>query len=202
MEHDAGMGARLADPFAGDTLVCDRRCRETLSPGIRARAAAANRGWCRLLILVAVTACGPSRSDLDPDHAAALEDSVAQFAGRIPPALAEDGPMAWLQFFDAEPSFFMASDGQLVFPSHDSATAFVARLAETVAAIDLEWIDFRATPLSPGLAEIATAYRETITDTAGVTSSFGGYMTGVARHTPDGWRLRSLHWSSPVPPRH
>jgi len=147
-------------------------------------------------------ACGPSRSHLDPAHAAALRDSVVRFAGRIPMALAEEGPIAWLRYFDDEPTFFMASDGQMVFPSRDSATAFVRHLAETVSAIDLEWEEFRVEPLAPGLAEIATAYQETITDTAGTTSNFRGYMTAVACHTSDGWRLRSLHWSSPVPPRH
>lgn len=156
-----------------------------------------------LLTLLAALACAP-RSPREPDaaHADAMRDSVINFATTIARRLAEEGPAAWPRYFETSPAFFMASDGQLVFPSNDSANAFVEGLTRTITAIDLEWVDLRVEPLAPGLAVIGSSYRERIMDTAGVTVEFGGFMTGVARHTPDGWRLRNLHWSSPVPPQH
>jgi hypothetical protein len=151
---------------------------------------------------IALACGGGSRRALEPTHAEAMRDSVRQFARQIVRGLADDGPMAWLRYFETTPAFFMASDGRLVFPSNDSATVFVQHLGDVVSAIDLEWTDLRVEPLAPGIAVVAAAYREAITDTSGATTSFGGFLTGVARHTPDGWRLRNLHWSSPVPPRH
>lgn len=160
----------------------------------------------RILIAIATAAiagaCDRPSTDLDPQHAAALRDSAEQFVSGIPLGLAEDGPIAWLRFFDEDQPFFMASDGALVFPDRDSAVVFVRQLARTVTALDLEWSDLQIEPLAPGLAVIATAYDETITDTAGTATTFGGYMTGIVHHASKGWRIRSLHWSSPVPPRH
>jgi len=153
-----------------------------------------------LLALAGLSCTGAPRT-LDPAHADAMRDSVRQFAVQLARGLARDGPAAWLRHFERHPSFFMASDGALVFPGNDSAVAAVEGLARTVSAMDLEWIGLRVEPVAPGLAVIASAYRETITDTAGVTIEFGGYVTGLAHHTESGWRLRNLHWSSPVPPR-
>ena len=156
----------------------------------------------RLVLIAACTtfACRAEPRDLDRAHAEAMRDSVRRFAVQIARGLAEDGPAAWLRYFEPHPSFFMASDGALVFPDLDSATVFVRELARRYSAIELQWIDLRVEPVAPGLAVIASAYHETITDTAGATIVFGGYVTGLARHTGDGWRLRDLHWSTPVPP--
>jgi hypothetical protein len=153
------------------------------------------------ILSAAGLACGGPPRDLDPAHADALRDSVRQFAVAIARDLAEDGPAAWLRHFERSPAFFMASDGRVVFPDNAAAGATVADLAQQFAAIDLEWVDPRVEPLAPGLAVIASSYRETITDTAGATAAFDGFVTAVARHTDAGWRIRNLHWSSPVPAR-
>jgi len=113
--------------------------------------------------------------------------------------LAADGPSAWLRYFEESSSFFMASDGRSVFPTHAAADEAVADLALAFTRVDIQWIDLRVEPLVPGFAVVGTGYHEILTDTAGGTVEFGGFMTGVARHGPDGWRLRNLHWSSPVP---
>lgn len=156
-----------------------------------------------LAVVAAVAACGPpaSTSPLDSDQSAAIEDSVTRLFESIPASLAENGPIAWLPYFDEGPEFFMASDGVLVFPSRDSATVFVRGLAERISTIELRWVNMRVASLGPGVAVVGAAYEETVTDTAGTAIEFGGFMTGVARHHEDGWRVQSLHWSSPVPSR-
>jgi hypothetical protein len=169
---------------------------------MRSRAARPHVILLLALSTTALPSCGRSAANLDPDRAALLHDSVEQWIAGLPLRLAEDGPRAWLRYFEADPRFFMASDGALVFPDRDSATVSVRQLARTVSAVDLEWLDLRVQPLAPGLAVVASAYDETITDTLGTATAFRGYMTAVVRHTPDGWRIRNLHWSSPAPPRH
>lgn len=169
------------------------RVTEGILPGLRVS----------LLMLLTAAACAPrSAGELDAAHAAAMRDSVAMFATTIARRLSQEGPAAWLRYFETSPAFFMASDGQALFPSNDSATAFVEGLTRTIIAIDLEWVELRVEPLAPGLAVLGASYHERITDTAGVTVEFGGFLTAVARHTTEGWRLRNLHWSRPVPPLH
>ncbi|MGD8869846.1 MAG: nuclear transport factor 2 family protein [Gemmatimonadales bacterium] len=153
-----------------------------------------------LAILLPAIACAPDRTpDLDAAHALALRDSVMEVARQISADLAADGPIAWLRYFETGPAFLMATDGRIVFPSSDSARVFVEYLSRHLSAVDLDWLDLRVEPLAPGVAALAASYRETITYTAGNDTTFGGYVTGVARHTEGGWRLQHLHWSSPVP---
>jgi len=148
-------------------------------------------------------ACGSpvARQPLDEDHSAAIQDSVRQFFESIPGALAEEGPNAWLGLFEEGAEFFMASDGELVLPSGDSAKIVVRGLSQWISAIQLHWVDMRVVPIGPGIAVVGAAYRETVTDTAGVQVGFGGFVTGVARHGEQGWRIQNLHWSSPVQQR-
>jgi len=156
-----------------------------------------------LSLAVTIVACGAPESEpqAEADYSAAVTDSVQDFFESIPATLADEGPIAWPDFFEGGPDFFMASDGALVFPNSDSAAAFVRGLSRKVSTIQLRWEDLRVTPLAPGAAVVAAAYREAITDTTGAEVAFGGYMTGVARHRAGGWRIQNLHWSSPVPTR-
>jgi hypothetical protein len=150
--------------------------------------------------LLSLLACQNAVPDsLDPAHAAAIQDSVSDMAAAIARDLERDGPTAWLSYFLDGPEFFMASDGNLVFPSIDSATSFVRGFAPGIADMELVWEDMRVDPLSPGAAVLGASYREVLTDTAGSELRFRGYFTGLAVHTPMGWRLRDLHWSSPLP---
>jgi hypothetical protein len=160
-----------------------------------------------LLPLLACQNAAPEATDrldvasaaLDAAHAAAIQDSVRDLTSAIARDLERDGPTGWLAYFVDGPEFFMASDGQLVFPSIDSATSFIRGFAPGVAHMELVWEEMRIDPLFPGAAVLAASYREVITDTAGSESRFQGYFTGVAVHTSTGWRLRDLHWSSPAP---
>lgn len=152
------------------------------------------------LIGAAMGCVAPEATGFDAAHAEALRDSVEQFAQAVARDVSDEGPSAWLRYFESSPHFFMASDGQMVFPSYDSAAAFVAVLANEIADIQLAWTETRVEPLAPGLAILAASYEETLTDTAGISTAFGGYLTGVAANGAVGWRLRSAHWSSPVAP--
>jgi len=76
-------------------------------------------------------ACAPCPTAvLDATHAAAIRDSVVEFANTIARGLSEEGPVARLRYFEANPAFFMASHGKDVFPTNACADTFVRRLAE------------------------------------------------------------------------
>lgn len=166
---------------------------------IRSRATVAASLPAVLLAAVLVGCRPPDGSTLDNAHAAALRDSVTQAANALAVDLAQEGPNAWLGYFEESTSFFMASDGVLRFPTIDSAITFVRAFAPTYTSLRLEWDDLRVEPLGAGVAVMATPYRETLVDTTGAELSLGGYVTAVWSHTAEGWRIRNLHWSSPVP---
>jgi len=129
-----------------------------------------------------------------------VEENVRLMASRLSSDLGRKGPIAWMDYFAEVPGFFMASDGQAVFPDYETASTFVDGLAGRIAAMRLDWSDLRVEPLTKTMAVMGAAYEEGLTDTAGTAIHFGGYFTGLAVETPDGWRFRNLHWSSPRPP--
>ena len=145
-------------------------------------------------LVIACAGGSPAPTDAE---SAAIRDSAATMFEAIPARLAADGPEGWLAVFEDSPTFLMASDGAIAFPSADSAAAFLAVFGPTVAAMDLEWRDVHITPLGPGLAAVAAGYDERIIQASGDTLRFGGYVTGVARSRDGTWRLQHLHWSSP-----
>jgi hypothetical protein len=149
-------------------------------------------------VLVLGLLLGCRRPPLPPADAAnptPVDQGVREMAERIRQDLAKEGPRAWLRHFHRSPAFFMASDGRLVFPSNDSADVFVADLATKIRAIDLTWGELRIDSLAPGLALMATPFKESLTDTGGRTDRVEGYFTGVAQRVDSGWKLRSAHWS-------
>lgn len=176
------------------------RCGMARERGNAGRQAPVRRMVVVVLAGLTITACAPEPDrPLDATGERAVRDSVSRLMASIPVGLASDGPSAWLRFLEPGPSFFMASDGRVAFPGIDSAQVFLKTFSSTVGAMELVWEGIRIEPLGSGLATVGAAYHESITDTAGVTVSFDGFMTAVARRGPDGWRLQSLHWSSPVP---
>ncbi len=155
----------------------------------------------RTLLLVAAAAsilagCRSNPpSPPDAEASAEIQASVRVLAESISRDVTQQGPNAWLRYFEPTPRFFMASGGSLMFPDYDSASAFVPRFAAGVRSIELTWNGVRVDPLSLNLAMMGAAFREDITDTAGHQVHVGGYFTALAEETPAGWRLRNAHWS-------
>ena len=153
-----------------------------------------------ILMAIVLGGCGAPRAELTPERAVMIRDSVAAFMAEVAAGVSARSSEGWLDYFEASPSFLMASDGRVAFASHPEAVDAVTAMARGFRSIDLAWGTVRIDPLAPGLAHVATDYREAITDTAGTVVRFGGYLTAVARHGAEGWRLMTLHWSSPVAP--
>ena len=148
------------------------------------------------LLSCILNSCNNTRKPLTEKEFTDVQDSVRVLTTLIARDVSSEGPAAWLRYFENSPGFFMASDGQLVFPNNDSATSFIKnKLIKSMDKIVLTWNDMRIDPLTSKLACIASAYHEEITYVDGKKMPANGYFTGIAEQTPLGWQLRNAHWS-------
>lgn len=133
---------------------------------------------------------------LSPPDPSAMIDSVRAFADSVAKGITARGPGAWRGYFADTSAFFMASEGQMAFPTSESATKGIARLVEVIGHIELTWGDsIRVDPIAPGLAMMATTYHEVRVDKLGKRVVENGFFTGLAEHRAGGWQFRDAHWS-------
>src|SRR5256885_12887712 len=128
------------------------------------------RGVAAILITaaLALSGCEPPRdaagaapAALSPATRSAVNDAVRQFAQDVAHDVTREGPAAWRRHFSPSPSFFMASDGQLVVSSAASAARGIDDLTRTLRSIELRWgDDLRVDPLTPDLAVMAGPWAE------------------------------------------
>ena len=131
----------------------------------------------------------------------AVADSVRTYMRSVAHDVTQDGPTAWEKHFQNSPAFFMADNGQLVFPDTRAAAQGTEAFARTIKHIELRWgNDLRIDPLTPNLAVVAASYQEVQVDTADHTVNESGFFTGVAENRSGQWQFRDAHWSEPVPP--
>jgi hypothetical protein len=122
---------------------------------------------------------------------------VRTMAANIASDIGTKGPIAWLDYFEQSPNFFMANEGQCVFPNNDSATRFVREVvAKNILKVNLKWSNMHIDSLSPTLAMMSADFHEDLIDKDNHTMPQDGYFTGVAEETSTGWKLRNLHWST------
>jgi hypothetical protein len=169
--------------------------------------------WQSTFLLMAFVFTGCSARAAEPAesqspttaNAAAIRESARAFMQTVAHDVTQDGPLAWLKFFDAGPGFFMAVNGQLVFPNAAAAEEGTRNFARTINSINLVWgDDLRVDPLTADLAVVAASWREIQVDKAGLRVEQAGYFTGLAEYRDGLWRFRNAHWSAPIspPPAH
>jgi hypothetical protein len=158
-----------------------------------------------LLLAITVAACLPSGAGASHSHsvtsngAASVDQAVRAFMQTVCDSVTQDGPMAWIRYFDASPAFFMAVNGQMAFPSTAAAQEGTRKFAQTIRHIELKWgDDLRVDPLTNEFAVVAVSWREIQIDTAGHSVIETGYFTGLAEYREGRWQFRDVHWSSPV----
>jgi len=158
-------------------------------------------------LLLAVTlvgyfpcAAGASHSrSLTPDGASSVDQAVRAFMQTVSHSVTQDGPMAWIKYFDASPAFFMAVNGQMAFPNTAAAQEGTRKFAQTIRHIELMWgDDLRVDPLTNEFAVVAVSWHEIQVDTAGHSVTETGYFTGLVEYREGRWQFRDAHWSSPV----
>jgi hypothetical protein len=105
--------------------------------------------WGSTLLLAAFGSAGCSArtagsaelQSLTPASAAALDESARTFMHTVAHDVTQEGPLAWLKFFNTGPEFFMAVNGQLAFPNAAAAKEGTQNFARTINHIDLTWGD-------------------------------------------------------------
>ncbi len=159
---------------------------------------------CTLLAVVAFCVMSwfdASGQSLTEAQAKQITEGVRRFARTVAHDVTTEGPKAWRRHFQDTPSFFMASEGRLVFPNSEAATTAIDELASTIKNIELRWgHDLRVDPLAPNLATLATEYHETRVSTAGRRVEEEGYFTGTVEYRSGRWQFRNAHWSIVAPP--
>jgi hypothetical protein len=168
------------------------------------------RIWHGALLLAALTiaigietrATAPGEPQgLTPTGTTAVEEGVRAFARAVAHDVTKEGPAARRRHLSDSPSFFMASEGQLVFPNRAAATAAIQNLEETIKQIELKWgDDLRIDPLTKNLAVVATSYHEVRVSTDGLRIEENGFFTGIAEYRGGRWQFRNAHWSVIAPP--
>jgi hypothetical protein len=165
--------------------------------------------WGSTLLLAAFGSAGYSARtagsaelpSLTPARAAAIDESARTFMHTVARDVTQEGPLAWLKFFNTGPEFFMAVNGQLAFPNAADAKEGTQNFARTLNRIDLTWgDDLRVDALTAELAVVATSWREIQVDKAGHRTEETGYFTALAEYRDGRWRFRDTHWSEPVSP--
>src|SRR6202795_605721 len=125
--------------------------------------------WRSTLLLAAFGSAGRSArtagsvelQSLTPASAAAIDESARTFMHTVAHDVTQEGPLAWLKFFNTGPEFFMAVNGQLAFPNAAAAKEGTQNFARTINRIDLTWRDdLRVDPLTAGRAVVAAWRRE------------------------------------------
>ena len=158
--------------------------------------------YCALLFFVVsvLVACKRNHAKLSKEQSALVKDSVSRMAANIAADISKNGPRAWLNYFEDNPDFFMANEGQLVFKDYQSAKTFILNtLVKNIPIIKLRWDNIRIDPLTPRLASIGADFHEDQVTNGGKNISYDGYFTGIAHYDGHRWKLRNVHWSIKAP---
>jgi hypothetical protein len=130
--------------------------------------------------------------------AVAVDQAVRAFMQTVSHSVTQDGPLAWIKYFDESPAFFMAVNGQMVFPNAAAAQEGTRKFAQTIRQIELKWgDDLRVDPLTNEYAVVGVSWREVQVDTAGHSVTETGYFTALAEYRDGHWQFRNAHWSAP-----
>lgn len=95
-----------------------------------------------LLVAITFVACvpcgvGSSQShSLTPDETVAVERAVRAFMQTVSHSVRQDGPVAWIKYFDASPAFFMAVNGQMAFPNAAAAQDGTRKFAQSIVKLN------------------------------------------------------------------
>lgn len=126
-----------------------------------------------------------------------VKDSVTGLMMRIGADISKSGPTRWLNYFEDDPGFFMASDGAVKFGDFQSAKTYTRdSLPQIISRILLTWDHLRIDPLNREYAYVGTDFDEDITLTNGQKVSDVGFFAAVAHFDGTTWKLRNLNWAS------
>ncbi len=152
------------------------------------------------LVLCTSLGCRPDAgpAGLSEAHATAIRDSVSSTLDAFRELGSGPDPAAAAGFYSESPAFRFYENGALRYGSAAEVRAALEGLGPGMR-ITTEYSDTDIEALAPGLALVRSLFESTLQGEGGFEFSYGGAMTTLWVHEPDGWRIVSGHTSSPVP---
>ena len=90
-----------------------------------------------LFALSLLFSCRQTSKSIAVNEIASVKGSVYSLVNQTAKDLADKGPVAWLNYFENSPDFFMASDGSLAFADYHTADTFInGTLIKQIKKID------------------------------------------------------------------
>ena len=146
-------------------------------------------------------ACQGKKGTLSLTEKEVVKDSVIQMADNIMKDISTKGPAAWVDYFEDDPGFFMASGGVLSFKSYKVGKTYTLdTVAKAFSKISLGWKNYRIDALTTDYASFGADFHEDITLAGGKQMSVDGYVTATAHFDRKRWKLRNMNWAI-APPR-
>jgi hypothetical protein len=151
---------------------------------------------CVSFLSVFLFSCKQSDTSLSDSQSQEVKTDVLKLANQTASDISARGPIAWLDYFEDSPSFFMASGGSLALPDYNTANSFIkGTVVKMMPKITLKWSDIRVDPLTPQIAVMGAGFHEDVTDPSGKITPYDGYFTATVHETEKGWKFRNEHWS-------
>jgi hypothetical protein len=153
-----------------------------------------------LISLLLMISCQNNNVRLTAEESAAVKESVTQLAANISMDLTSKGPAAWVNYFENDPGFFMASNGMLVFKDYKTAKTFTLdTVAKKFKKINLSWKNLKIDPLTATYASFGADFHEDIVLANGKALAADGYFTATAHFDGTRWKLRNMNWAMKSP---
>jgi len=153
-------------------------------------------GFFSLICSLLIYSCDQNNSALTADEIKKNEVEIIKMAKGAERDITAKGPKAWLSYFENNPDFFMASDGNLVFKDYPSAKTYITETLEySLSAVKLKWGDIHVSSVSPEFATMASDFTEQLTNNDNKAVTVAGYFTCTVHKTKAGWKIRNAHWS-------
>jgi hypothetical protein len=141
-----------------------------------------------------------NNSQLTIEERKLVTDSVTRMSANISNDVSAKGPAAWLNYFENDPGFFMASGGMVAFRNYAVAKKYTLdTVSKNFKKISLELANMKVDPLTVNYASIGADFYEDIVMANGQSLSVGGYLTATAHFDGSKWRLRNLNWAIKPP---
>jgi hypothetical protein len=150
--------------------------------------------------MLLIFSCKNNTAKLTTEERKLVTDSVTRMATNISNDISAKGPAAWLNYFENDPGFFMASGGMLVFRNYTVAKSYTLdTVAKNFKKISLDLANVKVDPLTVNYASLGADFHEDIVLANGQSLSVGGYVTATAHFDGSKWRLRNLNWAIKPP---
>lgn len=161
------------------------------------------RASCLLTVAYMVfISCQNKNGQVNEKELLAVRDSVTQVANNIAKAVSAKGPIAWLDYFENAPGFFMASDGALVFGSYaEGRSKIIKSINRAFASISLKWESYKIDPFTKDYAAFGAAFKEDIVLVNKQQMAISGYVTATVHFDGTRWRIRNMNWAIRQPPQ-